>query len=235
MRRPSTTGYARQNATTAMGATNSTTGTMSFNNVVVRQQLTALAEQDFEPTADTLGAAPAGWAITGTGASATVTVQANPWSATGDQSVKIDDQSAGNALNASRTFAPQPTAFVTEFRVEPMQSNQRLTIALNDGTSDCVLVYFHENGFIRYYNGATLTTSDAYTASTGSAVVPYDVRLAANPATGTFDLYVNGVRKAAQASFKTAAAATGLQTLKFTTLSTATGVTAYVDNVRVYR
>ncbi|GLX68649.1 hypothetical protein [Paenibacillus glycanilyticus] len=172
----------------------------------------------------TTGAAPEGWQTAGTA----VTVQDVP-SAT-NKSMRVSDNSTSAEVSASHAFPLQGGQLVEEFDIKLDQTNQRVRAGyLNNGTVPVAVVYFENDGQLRYYNGNNSAVIMPYSANTW-----YHIKLAANPATNKFDVYVDDMTTPAvsQASFKVSA--TSLDSALFGTSDTGTGA-FNVDNVKLYK
>ncbi|MRN56733.1 hypothetical protein [Paenibacillus monticola] len=170
------------------------------------------------------GAIPEGWQTLGTG----VTVQDVPSSA--NKSMRIADSSASSEVSASHAFPSPSGVLVEEFDIKLDQTNQRVRSGyLYSGTVPVVVVYFDNDGQLRYYNGGNSTIFMPYSANTW-----YHIKIAANIMTGKYDLYVDDMTAPAvsQVSFKSSTAS--LDSMLFGTSDTGTGA-FNVDNVKLYK
>jgi hyaluronate lyase len=184
--------------------------------------VTPLIEERFD--AGTTGAAPAGWTITGTGG--TVTVTETP--SVSDKSIRFDDSSTSQEVNAVKTFSAQTGTVITEFDAKVDQTNAVIRAGyLQSGSTQAALVYFKENGQLTYYNGATAVSIQSYAANTW-----YHFKIVANVETGKFDVYINDMTtpKVVQASFRNTVS--NLNTIVFGTNPANTGK-ANVNNIVV--
>ncbi|WP_173114118.1 hypothetical protein [Paenibacillus qinlingensis] len=95
-----------------------------------------------------------------------------------------------------------------------------------DSTSKIAVHIGLNNGYLRAYDGTTLTALEPIT--TGKW---YDVKVVLNTTTKKYDVYVGGAKKANQFSFKDTTAV-DVNKLAFGVAGNDTGI-LYIDNVRI--
>ncbi|MGO4495548.1 glycosyl hydrolase [Paenibacillus sp. 2RAB27] len=171
------------------------------------------------------GGAPTNWTTAATGGAVTVENEPSVGLAGPDRSMKINKTVNTNDANAKKTFGPQTgiLTFKATLRTEEASWKDFL---IADSTSKIALQIGLNNGYLRAYNGATLTALEPMTYGKW-----YDVKVVMNTATKKYDVYVNGAIKANQFSYKDTTAV-DLNKLAFGVAGNDTG-TLYVDNVRI--
>ncbi len=150
-------------------------------------------DESFDSTAtDSL---PSGWTADASGGA--VGVKETPDSA--DKSLSLHDTSASGKVTAYKAFDAAATGETTaEFKMMAAQTNAVHGISLrNAGGTSAVTVAFDLNGYIYTYDGTTKTNVQAYAANAW-----YTVKIAADPATHLFDLYIDGVQKLGAQHFR---------------------------------
>ena len=185
---------------------------------------TLLLDENFN--ADTTGTAPAGW--TSTTGGGTITVAEVPGAS--DKSMKVDDNSSTYYVTTKKSFAPATGPIIAEFKAKAMQTTGVSGFSLRNSSGiNAVTVAFNSNGYIYTYDGGTVVNIQTYTPDTW-----YEFRIAADPSTGLFDLYLNSgngyTLVAGQKSFRNA-----ISSLDEVYINTYTpkGV-SYYDDIIVY-
>ncbi|MGG1514295.1 polysaccharide lyase 8 family protein [Paenibacillus oryzisoli] len=174
--------------------------------------------EDFN--AQTTGAAPSGWTLTGTGGTALV---ANVPDSV-NKSLKLTDTSTTQKIEAAKSFSVSGDIYTVEFDVMSAQTNMLSAFYLSGNAGlQAVTVAFDETGHVYTYYGATKTTIQTYSANTW-----YHIKIVARPADDTFDLYIDNVLKSANQSLKNDV--TSLTNVKVATATAQTG-TVYWDNI----
>jgi hypothetical protein len=168
----------------------------------------------------TTGSAPGGWTVSASSGT-TATVQAFPSSS--DKSLRFTDTSTSNYSQASRTFAAQTGVVTLEFSF--YASANWCRFFLRSGSTIGVEMYTKDGQLIyRNSSGADVNITP-YTANTWTTV-----RIVANASTDRFDVYVGGVLRGSNLTFRNAAS--NLDTVLFSSGGSSTG-TNYIDNVLV--
>lgn len=174
------------------------------------------------------GGTPAGWTVTAA-ANTTCTVQPDPAYA-GDKRLRFTDNSTSGAAAASKGFANQLGSVTAQWRFMQAQ-NRPQYMYLRKGTTFAVQIITNSNGQLYYVNPSG-TNVFLQNFSTNAW---YAVKVVADSSTDTFDIYVNGTLRAADAPYTVAVS--GLDNIYFTT-SGSTGsssYTQYIDGVSVTR
>ncbi len=149
-----------------------------------------------------------------------VAVHAFPFAA--DQSVELDQTS-----NLSATFAPHSGRIAIEASVLARDTAGFKAIPyVYDASGNAVASVSFQDGNIQTHVGATITTIQPFVANAW-----YRVRLVVDTNTGTFDLYIDGVRTERGAALRAAAAS--ISTVRFYIDGPSPGA-LLVDNVEVY-
>ncbi|CAM3404283.1 polysaccharide lyase family 8 super-sandwich domain-containing protein [Marinicrinis lubricantis] len=154
--------------------------------------MTKAVEQYFDH--DTPGSIPAHWNIQAEGGEA-VTIQ--PAGSNGDLELKL--QSGGEPLTALLPFEQQEGLVYTEFRMKSGQTNSRVNVSLesSDHESPVIELVFDERGRITASNGKDEVWLQSYSKDGW-----YKIQILADTAAGTYDVYMDEVRKAARLSFR---------------------------------
>ncbi|WP_168122586.1 right-handed parallel beta-helix repeat-containing protein [Paenibacillus sp. HB172176] len=144
--------------------------------------------------AATTGASPPGWTVaSGTGSALVADVPG-----AGDKSVAVSKASSTGSTTANRTISAASGIVTVEARVRAEQTSgwkMAPYITSSGGTAAVSLIF--ENGYIKTYDGSTLTNAQAFTAG-----VWYDLQAVLDTNTDQFDLYVDGVRRITDADFR---------------------------------
>ena len=174
----------------------------------------------------TAGAVPANWTATTAGGTAAVQV-AQGTNYKDQLSFRLQDTSASAACTLGRTFAASTSKLVWEYKFMLPTTQSGVRMQLRSGSTNAVTI-------------TTTATGLAYLDAAGAAVelwanykpnLWYTVRVVADPATDTADLYVNGKRRATSAPFNGAVGS--LDNVLFSSSVAATG-TVWLDDVLVY-
>jgi hypothetical protein len=171
----------------------------------------------------TVGSAPAGWTVTN--GSGLVQV-ANVPSST-NKSVSVSKMVSTTTTTVNKTLPSSLSGIVTVqawLRAEQTSGWKMAPYVVDSSGVQAVAVAF-DGGFIKTYNGSSLTNVQAFTAGTW-----YDIQIVMDTATYKFDLYVDGIRKITDASFRNPTA--NIRTLSFGIGSGHTG-SFYLDDVKV--
>ncbi|HTR54318.1 MAG TPA: glycosyl hydrolase family 28 protein, partial [Kofleriaceae bacterium] len=173
----------------------------------------------------TASAAPTSpWTVSSSPAGS-VLVQPVPFAA--DLSVRLAKPDATGTASLSTTFAAQSGRVAIEAKVMAAETAGFKAIPyIYDAAGDAVASIALQDGNIVAHVGATTTTIQPFAANTW-----YRVRVVVDTAAGTFDLYVDGVRKQQAAVLRTAASS--VDRVAFYMDNANTG-TLFVDNVIVY-
>ncbi|MEU0163246.1 hypothetical protein ABZ154_31735 [Streptomyces sp. NPDC006261] len=173
---------------------------------------------DFDSTA--VGTAPSGWSVTG--AAGDATVQDVP--GTVDRSLRLRDASTSAPVTARASFGTTTSTLVAGFRLRAAQTSTTIGVHLDGTGGHNVTVAMGADGRLFTYNGAGRIDLGAYTAGRW-----YDIRIVADPSSGTADVYIDGSRTARRLAFRTTTKSlSGLQA----GVSTAHTGTAWLDDVR---
>ncbi|MFH9263947.1 hypothetical protein ACH4KN_06725 [Streptomyces sp. NPDC017546] len=174
---------------------------------------------DFDSTA--VGTTPSGWSVTG--AAGDATVQDVP--GTVDRSLRLRDTSTGAPVTARASFGTTASMVVAGFRLRAAQTSATVGVHLDGAGGHNVTVAMGADGRLFTYDGSGRVDLGAYTAGRW-----YDIRVVADPSSGTADVYIDGSRTARRLAFRTATTSLGgLQA----GVSTADTGTAWLDDVRV--
>ncbi|MFD2332888.1 glycosyl hydrolase [Cohnella sp. GCM10020058] len=167
------------------------------------------------------------WSTTATGGTVALSNEKTVGLAGRDLSMKISKTSTTGETSAKRTFGPQ-TGIVNvkaSLRSEEASWKDFLIVDSSSPSKVALQIGIH-NGSIRAYDGSTLVALQPIAYGKW-----YDVKAVLNTATKKYDVYVNGVKKGNQLSFRDTAAA-DLNKLAFGVAAGETG-SLYVDNVRI--
>ncbi|WP_165452693.1 S-layer homology domain-containing protein [Paenibacillus thalictri] len=173
---------------------------------------------------DRTGAAPSGWLADTSGGS--VSVQEVPFPA--DKSVMVAKSAAAKSAAASRTFAALSGIVTLEAKVKAQETAGTKYIPyIYDGSGNQIAAIAFKDGNIVYNKNGTLTNAGvAFNADKW-----YIIRAVIDTKAKKYDLYIDGMKKAGDIGFLTAAADVGK--LAFAIESGSTGA-IYFDNVKVY-
>ncbi|MDR6551885.1 glycosyl hydrolase [Paenibacillus qinlingensis] len=171
------------------------------------------------------GGAPTNWLTTATGGAVTVENVPSVGLAGPDRSMKINKTVNTNDTNAKKTIGSQTgvVTFKATLRTEEVSWKDYLIV---DSTSKIAVHIGLNNGYLRAYDGTTLTALEPITNGKW-----YDVKVVLNTTTKKYDVYVGGAKKANQFSFKDTTAV-DVNKLAFGVAGSETGI-LYVDNVRI--
>jgi hypothetical protein len=181
-----------------------------------------LLDENFN--AGTTGSAPAGWTISAP-SNTTVTVAAVP--STSDKSMKIYDNNASNYATAKKTFTPQTGTVTLEWKYKETVAGKYPKFYIQSGSTVAIQMYVHEWGpQLAYLDpvqniNIALVSSDTW----------YTVKVVANVATDTFDVYMDNVLKLSNVPFTTPVS--NIDTILFGSDNGLKGTTLYIDNVKV--
>ncbi|MDF2837347.1 MAG: right-handed parallel beta-helix repeat-containing protein [Paenibacillus sp.] len=158
-----------------------------------------LLEESFD--AGTTGTAPAAWTIaTGNGS-----VQTADLPSTTDKSVLLSKPLSATSTLAKKTWTPATGIVSLHLRVRPEQtSGWKMAPYVLDGTGTAAVSVAFDSGYIKAYNGSTLVPLQSFTAGAW-----YELLLVPNTGTDQYDLYVDGIRKLANAGFRNSVANIG--------------------------
>ncbi|MFF0190959.1 hypothetical protein [Streptomyces sp. NPDC005244] len=173
---------------------------------------------DFDSTA--IGSAPSGWSVSG--AAGDATVQNVP--GTVDRSLQLRDTSTSAPVTASASFGTTASTVIAGFRLRAAQTSATIGVHLDGAGGHNVTLAMGTDGHLYTYNGTARVDLGTYMADRW-----YDIRIIADPATRTADIYIDGSRTAKRLAFRTATKSLGsLQA----GVSTADTGTAWLDDVR---
>lgn len=199
------------------------TGTLSVDNVRIYTEAPYLLNERFNTLATT--STPGGpWTVVSTGGGS-VTVQEVPFPA--DKSVKIQKLNTSGVSSLTSTVADQSGRVAFEARVMARETAgfKAIPYIYNSAGTTIASVSF-QDGNIKAYYGGTSTVVQAFEAD-----VWYLVRVVLDTGTDTFDLYIDGVRKAHNQALRSAT--TSVNKVSYFMDGTNTG-TLYVDNAKIY-
>ncbi|MFW6695726.1 hypothetical protein [Streptomyces sp. MAR4 CNX-425] len=186
---------------------------------------TAAPPDDAEVRAD-FGAVPPGTAApgwTGDTTGGEATVQDVP--GTVDRSLRLRDTSTTAPVTAGTGFGTTSDTVIAGFRLRTAQTSATVGVHLDSAAGHSVTVALGDKGRWYTYDGGRRVPLGTYEPDRW-----YDVRLVARPGDASADLYVDGVRTAADLAFRTPAAPlNGIQA----GVSTSGTGTAWLDDVRV--
>ncbi len=144
-----------------------------------------------------------------------------------DKSVAIVKPDASGTSSLATSFAPQSGRIVFEAKVKAAETAGFKAIPyIYDATGAAVASISFQDGNLNAHIGATTTLIQTFAAN-----VWYRVRVVVDTTQGTFDLYVDGVRKEHAVALR--AASSSVAKVSYFMDGANTG-TLYVDNVRVY-
>ncbi|MFD7982941.1 hypothetical protein ACFV4M_06120 [Kitasatospora indigofera] len=173
---------------------------------------------DFDSTA--VGTVPAGWSVTGE--TGDVTVQ--DVQGTVDRSLRLRDTSTSAPATARTSFGTTASTVVAGFRLRAAQTSATIGVHLDGAGGHDVTVAMGTDGHLYTYNGTEYVDLGTYTPGRW-----YDIRVVADPSSGTADLYIDGSRRARRLSFRTADKTLDALQAGISTPSTGT---AWLDDVR---
>ncbi|CAH1195379.1 hypothetical protein PAECIP111891_00665 [Paenibacillus allorhizoplanae] len=169
------------------------------------------------------GSAPTGWSITnGDGSVTTADIPS-----TTDKSVLINKAVSTTTTTANKSLAASLSGIVSvraNIRVEQTSAWKMAPYVVDSSGVQAVSVGF-DGGYIKTYNGSTLTTVQAFTAGTWC-----EIRIIMDTNTDQFDLYVDGIRLVTDASFRNPV--TNIKTISFG-IGTGHIGSFYLDDVQV--
>lgn len=182
-----------------------------------------LVRLDANFNGDVSGSAPAGWSITnGDGSVTTAEIP----SAT-DKSVLIAKAVSTSTSTANKTLASSLSGVIivkANIRAEQTSAWKMAPYVIDSSGVQAVSVGF-DGGYIKTYNGSTLTAVQAFTAGTW-----YEIQIVMDTNTDLFDLYVDGIRLVTDANFRNPV--THIRTISFG-IGTGHSGSFYLDNVQV--
>lgn len=193
---------------------------------------TVVIDDNFDSSAT--GTAPAGWTVTATVAGGSVAVAESP-SAT-NKSVLISQPTAGKNGNKTSLYKALDnlSGIVTvEYSLSKSNTNQYFTVPMVYGDNSshmAAAIGMDSTGILYKDNGSSGTAHvvQPYTANTW-----YDFKLVLNTISKKFDMYIDGVKKVDQGSFRFADSTTNFLTgIDFNSNYNVTG-SVNVDNVRI--
>lgn len=144
----------------------------------------------------TSNTAPAGWTVS-TPASTTATVAELP--SPTDKSLQLTDANAANRATASKSFTNQTGTFTWEWSYY-LTSGTKPDFKLLSGSTDAVVLTHDTTGQLSYTNASG--TPINFTAVSGQTW--NTIKVIADPATDTFDLYLNNTLELSNAPFRNA-------------------------------
>ncbi len=189
---------------------------------LVWDELQALLHEDFDGMSD--GLPPAGWLIGTAGGSVIV----EQWPLDSEKSLKLTDSSSSELVEARRAFSSAADRVTLQYNARMRQTNGVFGVSLRNALGvNGVTVAFDSNGTIYSYNGAAKTVIQAgYSADQW-----YSVKIIADIAAQTCDIYVDDVRLADDFVFRGAVAE--LSEVRINSTGAAQG-TAVWDDIMVY-
>jgi hypothetical protein len=144
-----------------------------------------------------------------------------------DKSIAIVKPDASGTSSLATSFAPQSGRVVFEAKVKAAETAGFKAIPyIYDATGAAVASISFQDGNLNAHIGATTTLIQTFAAN-----VWYRVRVVVDTTQGTFDLYVDGVRKEHAVALR--AASPSVAKVSYFMDGVNTG-TLYVDNVKVY-
>ena len=154
-----------------------------------------------------------------------VTAAEVPYAA--DKSIAIVKPDTSGTSSLATSFAPQSGRVVFEAKVKAGETAGFKAIPyIYDANGAAVASISLQDGNLNAHIGATTTLVQTFAAN-----VWYRVRVVVDTTQGTFDLYVDGVRKEHAVALRTASASVGKVSYFMDGANTGT---LYVDNVKVY-
>ncbi|OCT12917.1 hypothetical protein A8709_21565 [Paenibacillus pectinilyticus] len=167
---------------------------------------------------DAAGSAPAGWT-----SSPGITVQPDP--SASDQSVRVS-KTTSTAISSSKSLPPTSGIVTVQAKMKIVdKTNWKSLAILNASGTELMQVGFDSAGNIYSNNGSTWTAFMPYNTNQW-----YDIKVEMNTATDQYNLYMDGVLKAANQSLEVAT--TNVANVMFTSGEAAAG-TYYFDGVKV--
>ncbi len=175
-----------------------------------------IMDKDFN--AETSGSAPAGWTVDGD-------VKINNTPSSTNKSIKLNDTVA-TAVTASRAIGTQTGIVTAEYAFMVPTAVDWAGIHLEDSAAVGGVILKTKGGQITYKNSSgTWINLKPYTANTW-----YSIKVVADVATNTFDVYIDGEKLAADVQFT--AAVDHISAVKFTT-GTSQTTPLFIDNVMI--
>jgi len=199
------------------------TGTLSVDNVKIYIEPPTVLNERFNTMA-TAASPTSPWTVVSTGGGS-VTVQEVPFAT--DKSVKVQKLNTSGVSSLSTTIANQSGRVAFEAKVMARETAGFKAIPYIYNSSGAVVASVSfQDGNIKAYLGGTSTIIEAFEAD-----VWYLVRVVIDTNAGTFDLYIDGVRKEHAQALRTVTSS--VNTVTYYMDGTNTG-TLYVDNIKIY-
>lgn len=146
----------------------------------------------------TTGSAPSGWTV----ASGPGSVQAADVPSATDKSVLLSKMVSAGTTTAKRSISAVSGIVTASARVRAEQTGGwKMAPYVYDSAGTTAVSVIFEAGYIKTYNGATLTNLQTFTAGTW-----YNIQVVLDTNTDKFDLYIDGVKRINNASFRAAVA-----------------------------
>jgi hypothetical protein len=154
----------------------------------------------------TTGNAPTGWSTAAS--SGTIRIAEIP--STSDKSVWVNKASAAGNTTSGKALATPLTGIVTVQALVRAEQTAGWKMApyIADSTGAQAVAVAFDGGYIKAYNGSALTNVQSFTPG-----VWYDIQAVLDTASGTFDLYIDGVRRITDGNFRNPV--TNIKTVSF--------------------
>ncbi|MEU7905832.1 cellulase family glycosylhydrolase [Actinoplanes sp. NPDC049118] len=169
-----------------------------------------------------VGSAAPGWTVAGDGG--TATVQDVP--DTIDRGLRLTDTSAAQSTTVSRSLGSTSAPVVAGVRLRAGQTTSVVGLHLDSPAGHAATVGLGSGGRLYAYDGAKQVTIGAYQANEW-----LDLRIATQPGTKTYSVFLRGSRLAKDLAFR--AEAKTLTAVQVGVSKETTG-TAWIDDVRIF-
>lgn len=218
-----------ENATLSGGTSKTLTMTLAPNStsLIVLSPVTAPGEASMISdyfNSQTAGSSPAGWAVTNDPLTSS-TVQAVP--STADKSVKLFDNNPSGKTTAQKSFSPQTGKVTAEWNLREESSGLFTKYFLKNGTTAAVQLFSNSSG-LQYRDGSGVD----HTITAITPGVWYTVKVVADVASGTCDVYLNGAQTPVLSNVTFDSPVSSIDRIGFESGSSTVG-TAYISYVSV--
>lgn len=181
-----------------------------------------LAAEEFDGM--TTGSAPPGWTVS-TPAQTSAEVTESP--SASDKSIRFEDNSSTGYASVEKTFSAQSGLFTAEWKfMVPAPLQYGRMFVSSGATNYAIMIYTKDDGTLVYRDNSG-------TDRPVQKILPgiwYSVKVVGDAAANTFDLYINGTLKQANAEFRNVV--TSVDRVQYGSGLGSTGA-LHIDSVRV--
>lgn len=220
------TGVAFRNAVSNLDYVSIKTGNSQTGDIYISPVVVHKGYDIYEDCESTMNNVPEDWTTSGSGGTVAVEqfkTQGMPFI----YSLKMNDTSSTQNKSISKSFTNETTKSVFEFYFMLPSKVDGMSAQIKSGSNAAINI-ITKNGNLCYENssGTAVSIWDNYMAN-----LWYRVKVVADPATDTADIYINGKLKAAEAPFRNTV--TGFDSVSYSTPVNATGV-IWLDDINFY-